>query len=152
MKDHKFGEESWKELNGVVLPLQVCTTYALYLSSQDFAVYDGLRTQEEQNELVAKGSSVILQSRHLTGHAVDLVPYVGGKLRWDWLPLFEITKAMHKVSVFMGLGLRWGGVWDKPLNELNPNNLEQEVSEYIQRRKDAGKRVFVDGAHYEIIE
>jgi peptidoglycan L-alanyl-D-glutamate endopeptidase CwlK len=52
-----------------------------------FIVVEGLRTRDRQVQLVKSGASRTMDSRHLTGHAVDLAPTVEGEVRWDW-PLF----------------------------------------------------------------
>jgi peptidoglycan L-alanyl-D-glutamate endopeptidase CwlK len=45
-------------------------------------VQAGPRTRERQAALVARGASRTINSRHLTGHAVDLVPLGGGEISW----------------------------------------------------------------------
>ena len=147
-----FGDKSWEELKGVDTRLQAVVTCALTLTKQDFTVFDGLRTQEEQMEMIRRGSSKATESKHLTGQAVDLVPYVAGKLRWEWNPIFVITKAVYEASSRTGIQLRWGGVWDEEFHRLNPDKLSNEVGAYIKRRQDAGKRVFVDGVHFELLD
>jgi len=67
----KFGEKSLIELKGVHPELFAVVNRALELTVQDFAVHDGLRTLDEQKKLVASGASQTMDSRHLTGHAVD---------------------------------------------------------------------------------
>jgi hypothetical protein len=51
---------------------------AIQITTQVFRVQEGLRTRERQAELVAGGASRTMNSRHLTGHAVDLVALDGG--------------------------------------------------------------------------
>jgi peptidoglycan LD-endopeptidase CwlK len=50
------------------------------ITTQDFRIQAGLRTRERQAELVARGASRTMYSRHLTGHAVDLVALGGGEI------------------------------------------------------------------------
>jgi hypothetical protein len=57
---------------------------AIRIRTQDFRVQEGLRTRERQAELVARGASRTMNSRHLIGHAVDLVALEGGELSWQW--------------------------------------------------------------------
>jgi peptidoglycan L-alanyl-D-glutamate endopeptidase CwlK len=45
---------------------------AIRITTQDFRVQEGLRTRERQAELVARGASRTMNSRHLTDHPVDL--------------------------------------------------------------------------------
>ena len=82
--DFVFSDTSISRLNGVNDNLVKVVKRALELSTQDFAVLEGLRTKELQAELVRKGASQTMNSKHITGRAVDLVPIVNGKVSWDW--------------------------------------------------------------------
>jgi peptidoglycan L-alanyl-D-glutamate endopeptidase CwlK len=42
-----------------------------------------------------------MNSRHLIrsdgfGHAVDLVPWINGKPRWEWKPIYHIAAAVRR--------------------------------------------------------
>jgi len=77
----------------------------------DLLVVEGLRTPERQKQLVAQGASRTLNSRHLTGRAVDLAPVLDGEVRWDW-PLFHrINAAMQRAAGELDVALVWGGNW-----------------------------------------
>jgi peptidoglycan LD-endopeptidase CwlK len=86
-----------------------------------FIVTEGLRTLERQKQLLKAGASRTMNSRHLTGHAVDLAATVGGEVRWDWPLYTELGKAM-KLSTG-GVPIIWGGDWksfkDGPHFELD---------------------------------
>jgi len=71
-------------------------------------VIEGLRTRSRQKQLVAKGASTTMNSRHLTGHAVDLVPY---PIAWDWPLFYPIADAMKSAAKGLGVPLEWGGDW-----------------------------------------
>ncbi|MDX1474690.1 MAG: M15 family peptidase, partial [Reinekea sp.] len=73
-----LGKKSLQELRGVDDSLVAVVKRAIELTSVDFSVHDGLRTLEEQKELVKKGASTTLSSKHIDGLAVDLVPYING--------------------------------------------------------------------------
>jgi peptidoglycan L-alanyl-D-glutamate endopeptidase CwlK len=45
-------------------------------------IQEGLRTRERQVEVVARGASRTMRSRHLAGHAVDLVALGGSEISW----------------------------------------------------------------------
>jgi peptidoglycan LD-endopeptidase CwlK len=76
-----------------------------------FIVTEGLRTRARQEKLVAAGASKTMNSRHLTGHAVDLAPTVDGVVRWDW-PLFHtLAAAMKSAAEAEDVPLVWGGDW-----------------------------------------
>ena len=69
----------------------------------DFIVTCTTRTKEEQTELVKKGFSKTMNSRHLTGEAFDIAVVKDGKLSWknrDYEPYGDIG---------MSIGLVWGG-------------------------------------------
>lgn len=154
---YAFGASSKIELMGVHPGLVEVANLAIALSVQDFSVHDGLRTAIEQQKLVARGASKTLDSKHLKqtdgfGHAVDLVPYINGKLRWEWGPIYHIAEAVSKAAAELGVKLVWGGVWDKSFNSLPGDHakLEDEVQAYVKRRIAAGKKAFIDGPHYQL--
>ena len=145
----KLGDKSRKELEGVHADLRAVVERAIQLSAQDFAVHDGIRTLKEQKKLVERGASKTLNSRHLSGHAVDLVPYIGGKLRWEWDPIYQIAEAVRVAALEQEVPIRWGGAWDRQLTDLD-DPPEDIVADYVARRKNAGKRAFIDGPHFEL--
>jgi len=64
----------------------------------DFIVTEGLRSTERQRQLFAAGASQTMNSRHLTGHAVDLAALIGKEVRWDW-PLYDrLAQAVKKAA------------------------------------------------------
>jgi peptidoglycan L-alanyl-D-glutamate endopeptidase CwlK len=108
---YSLGLRSKKNLIGVHPDLVKVVKRAIQLTSVDFTVIEGLRTVERQQKLVASGASKTMRSRHLTGHAVDIVPYVGGRIRWDW-PLFDpIESAMKEAAQLEDVPIEWGGDW-----------------------------------------
>lgn len=113
---------SLDRLTGVHPDLVAVVKRAIEVTSVDFAVTEGLRTQERQRQLVAKGASKTMNSRHLTGHAVDLAPLIDGVIRWDWPPFYDIADAMKQAAKERGVSIVWGGDWtfkDGPHFELN---------------------------------
>jgi len=90
---------------------------AIEISEVDFVVFDGRRSQAEQDALVAQGASWSGATgsgklgRHVTGHAVDLVPWIEGKLRWHMPACRRIAAAMRQAAQEKGIRLRWGGTW-----------------------------------------
>ena len=102
---------SLQRLQGVHPDLVKVIHRAAALSPVEFRVIEGLRTLKRQKELVASGASKTMNSRHLTGHAVDLAPYVGGTIRWDW-PLFhKLAPAVKQAAAEMKVSVEWGGDW-----------------------------------------
>lgn len=74
----------------------------------EFRVTCGLRTADEQRRLMAAGKSRTMRSRHLTGHAVDLVA-AGGS--YDEGAMRAINAAMMLAAAELGHPLEWGGNW-----------------------------------------
>lgn len=120
---YAFSKRSISRLSGVHPDLVAVVNRALAISKVDFAVTEGLRTKARQAELFKSGASKTMNSRHLTGHAVDLAPYIAGAIRWDWPPFHDIAKAMKTASSELGVPIVWGGDWlsfrDGPHFELS---------------------------------
>lgn len=106
-----LGSRSLQRLNGVHPDLVRVVKRAITLTKVDFTVLEGKRTLKRQRQLVAAGASQTLNSRHLTGHAVDLGAMVNGKVRWDW-PLYNsIYDAMKQAAAIEKVRIEWGGNW-----------------------------------------
>jgi peptidoglycan L-alanyl-D-glutamate endopeptidase CwlK len=149
-----FGQKSLAELVGVHPELVAVVHLALSYSEVDFAVHDGIRTEAEQRELVRIGASQTMQSLHLPqidglGRAVDLVPVINGKLRWEWMPIYYVAAAMRRAAQELHAHIVWGGCWDHELNSTSETP-EAMRHGYEERRAAIGKRAFLDGPHYEI--
>ena len=102
---------SLQRLQGVHPDLAKVIHRAAALSPIEFRVIEGLRTEKRQRELVASGASKTMNSRHLTGHAVDLAPYVGGTIRWDWPLYHKLAPAVKQAATEAGVRIEWGGDW-----------------------------------------
>lgn len=118
----KWSERSLRELDGTHPDLRMVCDLALKLSPVDFIITDGLRTLAEQRAFVAKGASRTMHSRHLTGHAVDFVALVAGKVRYDKAAMTTIAGCFKQAAKTLGVEIRWGGdwkgAWDMPHIEL----------------------------------
>ena len=107
----KLGPRSLLNLRGVHPDLVRVVKRAIGISTIDFTVIEGLRSLARQKELFAKGATKTLRSRHIHGFAVDIAPYVGGSVRWDW-PLFDqIENAMKEAARLENVKIEWGGDW-----------------------------------------
>lgn len=110
----KFSQRSLKNLEGVHPDLRRVMDRALQDSPLDFVVIEGLRTVERQRQLVASGASKTLNSRHLTGHAVDIVPIgPNGKAAFDWPLYHKLGPAVEAAAKAEGVDITWGGRWSK---------------------------------------
>lgn len=144
-----LGRRSQRELVGVSEELIAVVERAIATTPIDFVVWDGMRTQAEQIELVRTGASHTMRSRHLIGEAVDLVPWVAGKPRWEWPLIWPIAEAMRLAASLEGVALTWGGVWDRPL--LGLGDLRTAVADY-RARQPKDREALVDGPHYELLK
>lgn len=106
-----LGRRSRERLHGVNPDLVRVVERAIAISSIDFTVIEGVRTLARQKALLRLGHTRTLKSRHLTGHAVDLAPYVGGRIDWDDLMQFrQVGHAMRAAAQDVGVPLVWGAL------------------------------------------
>ena len=120
---YTLGPRSLSRLDGVHPDLVRVVKRAIEISDIDFTVLEGVRTKARQSQLVAAGASQTMNSRHITGHAVDLGAMVGGEVRWDW-PLYkQVATAMKVAAQQLNIPIVWGGDWktlkDGPHFELH---------------------------------
>lgn len=155
---YALGVKSLAELAGVDPRLVMVVKRAIEISPQDFSVHDGLRTEAEQTALVRKGASQTMNSMHRKqadgyGHAVDLVPYINGKLRWEWPAIFPIAAAVKFAAAELGVQVRWGGCWTlmSQIKGSTAADMEKAVQAYGDAKRKAGKRSFPDGPHFETV-
>lgn len=123
MNNFKLSRRSLERMQGVHPDLVKVVLLAIQLTEVDFGVTEGLRTIEKQREYYAKGASKTMNSRHLTGHAVDLAAYIGSEVRWDWPLYHKIADAMKRAANSLNVPIVWGGDWksfkDGPHFELD---------------------------------
>lgn len=126
-------------LNGVDANLVKVVQRAIEITPQDFMVVEGVRTKEQCYINYGKGRTVAqctakgvpaqyaqpklakvtwlnnpLSSKHVTGKAVDLVPY---PVDWNDLTKFDqVAKAMFAAAEELGVSIRWGADWDNDGN------------------------------------
>lgn len=72
---------------------------------------NGLRSKERQAQLVKEKKSTTSNSRHLTGHAVDLAAWVDNTISWDWKYYYQVSKAMKQAAEELKISIEWGGDW-----------------------------------------
>lgn len=135
---YALGITSRLRLRGVHDDLVKVVQRAIRLTEVDFTVLEGVRSRQRQAELVKSGASKTMNSRHLTGHAVDLGALLNGSVRWDWELYLKIADAMKAASEELDIPVRWGGTWDLLYNASSP------ISSSILSNR------FPDGPHYEL--
>ncbi len=132
---HQLSATSKQRLIGVHPQLVRVINRALELSPIDFTVLEGLRTVERQKKLVAQGASKTMNSRHITGHAVDIAPFLdtdgdGDKeISWSWPHYHRLAPYVKQAAKECGVTITWGGDWrtfkDGPHWELDPKKYPQ---------------------------
>lgn len=109
----RLSTRSRARLKGVHPALVGVIEAAILTTPVDFVVTEGLRTATRQAALVRAGASRTLNSRHLTGHAVDIAALVDDAVRWDW-PLYpRIAEAVKAAAKAKGVAIVWGGDWPR---------------------------------------
>lgn len=118
-----FGTRSKERLQGVHPDLVKVLEEAIKESPLDFSITEGLRTRERQKALFDAGKSQTMNSRHLTGKAVDIAVLVDGKITWDFPKYQIVADHIKKVAKSLNIPITWGGDWvsfrDGPHYELN---------------------------------
>lgn len=107
----KFSQTSELRLKQVHPDLQALANRALEITVIDFGIAEGLRTMEQQKKYVQDGKSTTLKSRHLTGHAIDVYAWLGGKVCYEKEPYKFINEAFGVASKDLGIPYQWGGNW-----------------------------------------
>lgn len=145
---YKLSQTSLNRLATVKEPLQRVVKRAIELTEVDFGVGQANRTRDDQMRLYGQGRTAAqmsaaglnpayakpsmqivtktMNSNHIGGNAVDLVPYINGTVEWDnsgKLGLWpKIAWAMKTAAAELGVGIVWGGDWksfvDRPHFEL----------------------------------
>ena len=126
-------------LEGVNPDLVKVVKGAIEITQQDFLVVEGVRSKEQCYINYGKGRTVAqctakgvpakyaqpklakvtwlnnpLSSKHVSGKAVDLVPY---PVNWNDLTKFDqVAKAMFAAAKELGVSIRWGADWDNDGN------------------------------------
>lgn len=148
-----LNSRSHERLKGVAHDLVDVVEKAIVISELGFQITCGLRNEAQQAELVKKGVSWTMKSRHLTGHAVDVVAYVADQVSWDMRCYAKIAEAFQKASLDSGVHLTWGAVWDRDLWDLSlaGDGFNDDIDQYVARFKAAhNKRPRLDGPHFEL--
>jgi peptidoglycan L-alanyl-D-glutamate endopeptidase CwlK len=118
-----LGPRSKTRLKGIHPDLVKVVERAIEITTVDFTVLEGLRSPERQKTLMEAGASQTLNSRHITGHAVDLGAWVDDEVRWDWPLYYEIAKAMKEAAKQLDVKIVCGADWstfkDGPHFELS---------------------------------
>jgi peptidoglycan L-alanyl-D-glutamate endopeptidase CwlK len=149
---YELSQRSLTRLEGVDERLVRVVCAAIKLSNVDFGVSEGLRTEERQKELVSKGASKTMKSKHLEGKAVDLVGYISNQVSWEVTTYDDIADAVKMAAQAEGVKVRWGAAWHIPdICEYN-GTMEEAMNDYVDLRRSQGKRPFIDAPHFELMD
>lgn len=146
----KLSKRSLANLQGIKPPLVTVVTRAIQLTQVDFVVIEGLRTLKRQQELVDQGASQTLNSKHITGDAVDLVAWFG-TIRWEHSFYFKIADAMKQAAIENCVALRWGGAWTVPDIRTYSDTMEHAHEAYLALRRNQERKAFIDAPHWELL-
>lgn len=147
---YRLSKRSLKNLEGVNPKLVEVVHIAIKHTKVDFAVIEGVRTIERQKELYAKGATQTLKSRHITGHAVDLMAFIGTRGSWELNLYDDIADAMKEGAKQVGTDLRWGAAWSILDITTWKGTMEEAMDAYIKQCQADRRRPFIDAPHFEI--
>jgi peptidoglycan L-alanyl-D-glutamate endopeptidase CwlK len=107
----KLSKKSIAKLKEVHPHIQELVKSAINLSTIDFGISEGMRTRDRQQILYDTGKSQTMNSRHLTGHAVDVYAWKDGAVSWEFEDYETINIAFSKASKLTNIPYVWGGSW-----------------------------------------
>jgi peptidoglycan L-alanyl-D-glutamate endopeptidase CwlK len=117
-----LNERSIARLVGVNQDLVNVVQLAAERSQVPFIITEGVRTTARQAELLARGASQTMNSKHITGRAIDVAAVIDGKVSWNYPYYVSISKTFKEAASELGVRIRWGGDWksfkDGPHYEL----------------------------------
>jgi peptidoglycan L-alanyl-D-glutamate endopeptidase CwlK len=145
-----LSKRSHDRLFGIDPRLVAVVNTAISITKVDFGVTEGLRTKETQEAYVKAGKSQTMDSKHLIGHAVDLVAFVNGTVSWELNLYDDIAEAMRTAAREHNLPLRWGAAWNIPDICKWTGSMEAAMNYYIDERRRQNRRPFIDAPHFEM--
>ena len=107
----KLSKKSLAKLSEVNPDLQKLVKNAIGLSTIDFGISEGMRTKDRQQVLYDTGKSQTMNSRHLTGHAVDVYAWKDGAVSWEFEDYETINVAFSQAAKLTNIPYVWGGSW-----------------------------------------
>lgn len=147
----KLSTRSLKNLEGVKPELIEVVKFAITVTRIDFGVTEGLRTVQRQRELVAAGASQTMNSKHITGNAVDVVAWIGPRISWELNLYDDIADAFRLGAIEVGVPLKWGAAWNVPDIREWDGTMQDAMDFYIDTRRSQKRRPFLDGPHFELV-
>jgi len=130
MSNFHFGGVSLLRMKGLNQKVINLLNLAIVRTPVDFGIaFDGgFRTAEKQWELYKKGASkkdgFKLKSKHQSGMAVDLMPYIGNQPTPTKENYLKIYTCLMECSKELGYKLRSGMDWDMDLELLTDQDFD----------------------------
>lgn len=109
----QFGSRSESHLATLDPRLVRLARHAITTTRIDFTIISGRRTLPQQRALVQAGKSRTLNSRHLSGCALDFVPLdpTTGKGSFQRPLAIEVAIAFYEAARIHQTPIIWGGTW-----------------------------------------
>ena len=153
----KLSTRSKNKLEGVHPDMVAVVERAIELTKVDFGVTYGVRSLAEQEKLVASGRSQTMKSKHLIqdsgySHAVDVVAYDGSDVVWEINVYDDICDAFKQAAIEKGVAVKWGAAWSEGDIRSYEGTAEDAMNAYIDLRRGQGRRPFIDGPHFELMD
>jgi len=148
----KLSRRSLDNLEGVDERLASVARQAIGLTKIDFGVIQGMRTEAEQKVLVSRGASKTMKSKHLVGKAIDCMAYIDSRASWELSLYDDIADAIKEAANIVNCPIRWGAAWH--IDDLRKwdGSMADAMGSYIDLRRSQGKRPFIDGPHFELMD
>ena len=146
----KLSKRSLNNLVGVDAKLVEVVKLAITITRIDFAVIEGLRSIETQKKLVASGASQTMNSKHITGRAVDLMAYIDNRASWELSLYDDIADAMKAAASQVGVSIKWGAAWNVPNIVEWDGSMQDAMDHYVDAKRAMKQRPFIDAPHFEL--
>jgi peptidoglycan LD-endopeptidase CwlK len=146
----KLSQRSLDRLEGVNPQLIAVVKRAIELTTVDFGVTEGVRSEETQRKYVDAGKSQTMNSKHITGDAVDLVAYIGSSVAWELNLYDNIADAIKQAAIELDVSIKWGAAWNVPNICQWNGTMDKAMMHYIDERRAQGRKPFIDGPHFEL--
>lgn len=109
----KFSERSEQILNTVKLELNVLAHKVLEISPIDFSIVEGYRDKERQEQLYKANKTKTLNSKHCSGEAIDIAPYINNKLDYEAVnDCCFIVGLFYAKAKELNINMKVGALWD----------------------------------------
>lgn len=113
MNKFSFSDKSEQILNTVKIELNNLAHKVLEISPIDFTVVDGWRDKKTQEKLYKENKTKTLNSKHCSGDAIDIVPFINEKPDYNAInDCAFIIGLFYAKAEELGIKIRVGAIWD----------------------------------------